>query len=125
VRLVLDSGVFVAVDRGDRDVAADLSVAQAANVPLLTSASVVAQVWRDGPRQARLARLLSSVEVHGLSPDDAKELGLLLGANAMADVVDAHVASLARAGDQVLTSDPDDISRLVATRSVRVTVQVI
>jgi hypothetical protein len=125
VRLVLDSGVFVAVDRGDRDVAADLSVAQAANVPLLTSAGVVAQVWRGGPRQARLARLLSSVEVHGLSPDDAKELGLLLGANAMADVVDAHVASLARAGDQVLTSDPDDISRLVATRSVRVTVQVI
>lgn len=36
------------------------------------------------------------------------------------DVVDAHVASLVSAGDQVLTSDPDDLRKLLDALSVTV-----
>lgn len=49
-------------------------------------------------------------------------LGALLAVTGGSDVVDAHVASLARPGDQVLTSDPDDLGRLLDAISVRATV---
>ncbi len=45
-----------AIDRRDRAVAAMLRVAQLARLPVRTSAAVVGQVWRDGARQANLAR---------------------------------------------------------------------
>ncbi|MDN5860523.1 MAG: hypothetical protein L0H84_18115, partial [Pseudonocardia sp.] len=96
----------MAFDRGDRFVVARTRVAQRADLPLLTSAGVVAQVWRGGPRQARLARLLAGVEVRGLGSDAARDLGVLLGRDGSADVVDAHLASLVRPGDDVMTSDP-------------------
>jgi hypothetical protein len=35
------------------------------------------------------------------------------------DVVDGHVALLARPGDRVVTSDPDDLGRLLKTRGIR------
>lgn len=43
---------------------------------------------------------------------------MLLGATDSCDVVDAHVASLVRAGNRVLTSDPDDLRHLLDALSV-------
>lgn len=83
----------------------------------------MAQVWRDGSRQANLARILAGVRSIGLLPEDSRGLGTLLAASKTSDVVDAHLASLARAGDQVLTSDPDDITHLLDTRRVRAEVR--
>jgi sulfite reductase beta subunit-like hemoprotein len=57
-----------------------------------------------------------------LDLDTGKRLGALLGAAHTCDVVDAHVASLARPGDRVLTSDPDDLRRLVDTLGVEAVV---
>ena len=82
---------------------------------------VVAQVWRDGSRQARLARLLraSDVVLVGLDAEMARAVGVLCGAVGVADVVDGHVALHARRRDlAVLTSDPDDIARLDPTLTI-------
>jgi hypothetical protein len=68
----------------------------------------VAQVWRDGARQARLASVLMGVEVHAL--DDGRAVGVLLAGSGGSDVVDAHVVFLGAALSQrVLTGDPDDL----------------
>lgn len=75
-----------------------------------------------GPRQASLARVLAGVDVLPLDEVDARALGALLGATGTSDVVDGQVAVLAAAGDEVLTSDPDDMQRLLAARGVGVRV---
>ena len=43
----------------------------------------------------------------------AKLIGPLMRATSTKDVVDAHVALLARPGDAVVTSDPGDLYRLL------------
>jgi hypothetical protein len=116
--IVLDAGALVALDRRDRAVGAMLRVAQQERIPVCGSAAAVAQVWRDGARQAVLARVLTGVRVDGLDPATGRRLGLLLGRSGTADVVDAHVASLAGPGDVVLTSDPGDLEHLLATLGV-------
>jgi len=42
-----------------------------------------------------------------------RRAGLLLARSGTADAVDAAVVAVARPGDRILTSDPDDIDRLV------------
>jgi hypothetical protein len=122
VKAVLDAGAFVAVEKRDRRIGAMLRVLQQRRVPLWTSAAVVAQVWRDGGRQALVADLLVGVGISALGADDGKRTGLLQGAARTADVVDAHLAIVVAAGDHVLTSDPDDIGHLLAARRIRATV---
>jgi hypothetical protein len=122
VTLILDAGALVAIDRFDRRVQALLTVARDAGIPVSTSAGVVAQVWRNGSRQANLARMLAGAYTAPLDPTTARRLGLLLGATGSADVVGAHIAWLAKDGDHVLTSDPGHIGQLLATRKVRASI---
>jgi hypothetical protein len=117
--LVLDAGALLAIDRRDRRVGAMLRVAQQERIPVRTSPAVVAQVWRHGARQTQLARVMAGVAVPPLDLDTGKRLGALLGTAGSSDVVAAHVASLARAGDQVLTSDPDDLQKLLDALSLK------
>ena len=51
---------------------------------------------------------------------DAQSAGQLLADTNTGDVVDALVALLAATGDQLLTSDPDDMQRLVDARNIGV-----
>lgn len=120
--LVLDAGALIAVERRDRRVGALLRVAQRDAIPVRTSAAVVAQVWRDGTRQANLARVLGGVDERGLDPRSARRIGELLCEAGTSDAVDGHVALLTAAGDAVLTSDPDDLTQLLAVRGVEATV---
>ncbi|MGH3903907.1 MAG: hypothetical protein ACRDTE_06945 [Pseudonocardiaceae bacterium] len=120
--LVLDAGALLAIERRDRRVGALLRVAQQERIVVRTSPAAVAQVWRHGARQAQLARTLAGVAALPLDLDTGRRLGALLGATDSCDVVDAHVASLARAGDRVLTSDPDDLRHLLDALSVDATV---
>jgi PIN domain nuclease of toxin-antitoxin system len=122
MRIVLDAGALVAVDRGDRRVGAILKVAWERSTPVETSAGVVGQVWRGGPGQARLARTLAGVAVAALDLDGAKRAGTLLGRAGLPDVVDAHLALQVRAGDRVLTSDPQDLAALLDARRVEATI---
>jgi hypothetical protein len=118
MKAVLDAGAFVAVEKRDRSVAAMLRVLQQRRVPLQTSSAVVAQVWRDGRKQAALARLLGGVDVRALAPDEDRRTGELLALTRTRDVIDAHLALLAEDGDIVLTSDRADIERLLEARRV-------
>lgn len=115
--LTLDAGALIAFERGDRKVVAIVARALAQGMKLGVPAGVVAQVWRNGRRQARLARLLGSrvVEVEVLDDARARAAGQLCGVSRTSDVIDASVVLCARARDQgVLTSDPDDLRRLDA-----------
>jgi hypothetical protein len=118
VKAVLDSGALVAIDERDRRAGAMLRVLCETRIPVWTSAAVVAHVWRDGARQAPLAAALSGVGVRALGPDDGKHVGELQGRARTQDVVDAHVALMVDEGDRVLTSDPDDIGRLLTARGI-------
>ncbi|MGH4014466.1 MAG: hypothetical protein ACRDSL_11205 [Pseudonocardiaceae bacterium] len=85
-------------------------------------APVVTQAWRGGARQARLARLLSMIEVRGTGLREARAAGELLAASGTTDAVDALIAMVAVPGDQLLTSDPADLATLVTHRAIPVTV---
>ena len=77
-----------------------------------TTAPVVAQVSRSA-RQVQLRRFLRGCEIAAFSPQQADEVGELLGKAGASDVVDAHVVVIAATtGSPVLTSDPDDLRRL-------------
>lgn len=116
MNLVLDAGALIAVDRADRRIAGMILLGRRAGADVITTAPVVGQAWRHGSRQARLAQFLAGVEVREVGLEDAKEAGVLLSRSGSSDVVDALVAMLTRPGDQLLTSDPDDLARLTGVR---------
>ena len=122
MNLVLDAGALIGIDRDDRRVAGLIELGRRAAADLVTVAPVVGQVWRDGARQARLARALAMIDVRVVDHDDAKRTGELLGHADGADVVDALAVLLALPGDQVLTSDPEDLSQLASANDVDVRV---
>jgi predicted nucleic acid-binding protein len=75
-------------------------------------AGAVAQAWRGGPRQSRIAVLLSDerTDVVPLADPGARAVGLLCGRSGHADVVDVSVAICARERNlHVVTSDPEDL----------------
>ncbi|MHB1599421.1 MAG: PIN domain-containing protein [Acidimicrobiales bacterium] len=112
---ILDAGALIGFERNDRRVVAIVARALEHRETLLVPAGVVAQVWRDGVRQARLARLLGSPACAVLVLDDrqARAAGQLCGVAGTTDVVDASVVVAATGyGARVVTSDPDDIGRL-------------
>lgn len=113
--VVLDAGALIAFERNDRRVRTLVELALSKNVALHTTAGVVGQVWRDGSRQVRLARLLGSgvIRVQPLDFEEAQASGGLCGKSKTRDVIDASVALLARRHSaKVVTSDPDDLLRI-------------
>ena len=122
MNLVLDAGALIGIDRDDRRVAGLIELGRRAGADLVTVAPVVGQAWRDGARQVRLARALAMIDVRPVGLDDAKSAGVLLGRADSADVVDALAVLVALPGDQVLTSDPEDLARLAAANDVDVRV---
>ncbi len=80
----------------------------------LTHAGVLGQVWRGGPRQARLSRALRGLDVRPLNESLGRTAGELLGATGLSDVIDAAVVLLSMDGDEVITLDREDFEQLVA-----------
>ena len=119
MKVVLDAGALIAIDRDDRRVAAMLLLARREGAVLVTSAPIVGQVWREGSKQSLLARTLAMIDVQPTDVDDAKRAGEVMKATRTTDVVDSLFALLVSHGDQVLTSDPGDIAELLDARSVR------
>ena len=121
VSLVLDTGALIAYERGDEDVASMVDTAYEDDRPVVTSSGCVAQAWRrGGPRQARLAILLQHAEEVALGPGSSRIVGALCNVSRTSDVVDAHVALLARDGDTLVTSDPGDLGRLLDATKAKV-----
>ena len=87
-RLVLDAGAFVAFERGDVRIRAHLAAAHRLGLEVVTTSPVVGQVWRDGRRQALLARLLAATRVDAPDEAAARRAGELLRKSRTDDVVD-------------------------------------
>ena len=111
--VVYDAAVLVAADRNERRAWADHKARLKLGVIPLVPAPVVAQVSRS-PQQTQLRRFLTGCVVVPLGESEAHEAGRLLGLTRTADVVDAVVVTTAlRRKAMILTSDPDDMQRLV------------
>lgn len=112
--LVLDSGGLVALERNERPMWVRLKAAQIDGDLPLTHAGVLAQVWRGGPRQARLSQALEGIDVRALDEPLGRAAGQLLAAAGLADVIDAGVVLLATDGDEIVTADHEDLGLLAA-----------
>lgn len=120
--LVLDAGALIALDRGNRDMHSEIRATRLSGAPVRTSPMAVAQAWRDGRRQARLASAMRDIDVRALTEEDGRQAGELLAASGTSDAIDATVALLARSGDLLYTSDPGDLRKLCGVAGVRATV---
>jgi len=112
VTTILDAGAFIALDRNDRSMWVRLKGLHLAGERPVTHGGVVGQVWRGGPRQARLATALAGTDVRSLDERLGRAAGELLGSTRMSDVVDAALVVLAADGDEIITLDSDDLERL-------------
>lgn len=124
---VLDAGALIALDRGDRDTWALLAAVHRTGQRPVVPAPAIAQAWRGGQRQARLARMLAGAELVLADGPLSRRAGELLGQSRTTDVLDALVALAAhdRPGYEVLTSDPGDIHHLLQTLNVQRTIRVV
>lgn len=111
--VLYDAAVLVAADRNERRTWAEHKARLEFGVIPFVPAAVVVQVSRS-PRQAQLRRFLTGCAVAPLDESEAHEAGRLLSLTGTVDVVDAVVVTTAlRKKATILTSDPDDIERLV------------
>jgi predicted nucleic acid-binding protein len=111
--LTLDTGALIGFERADRRVLIHLRNAELRGLSLTVPTPVLAEAWRGGGRSARIARLLEASVVEPLFEDLARTAGEAIAAVRGAAVIDAIVmASAARRGDRVLTSDFEDLDRL-------------
>jgi hypothetical protein len=112
--VILDASFLISIDRGDHSARVLLAALSRSRTSLHTTHPVVAQVWRDGARQARLASFLNAVTIRLL--DDGRALGRLLALTRTRDVVDAHLVLVAvRLRDTILTGDADELTHIADT----------
>jgi len=113
MKLVLDNGALIALERNDRAMWRRLKLALLAEQVPVSHGGIVGQAWRDrGPRQALLAKALDAVEIRALDRALGRAAGELLALTRHSDVVDAALVLLAEDGDQIVTSDLGDIEPL-------------
>lgn len=120
--MILDAGALIAITKGDRRMIARLLAAHDEEQDLKTHPMVVAQVWRDGRRQAELARLLRGSIVVDLDDELGRRAGELLGNAKTSDPIDAAVVLIADDGEPIVTSDADDIRHLARVAKRRVVI---
>ena len=117
--VILDAGVFISLENpAKRGVVLALAERMLAEgVIPATNGPVLAQAWRNPPRQAMMARLAKATTVYPFG--DAKTVGLRCATSGTADVVDASLAVLAdQLGLTVLTTDGDDMAKLNVAHTV-------
>jgi predicted nucleic acid-binding protein len=117
--LTLDAGALIAAERRSDIFRAAWQEAVRRHATITIPAPVLAQAWRG--RNPMIDRLLPACVVDPLTEDDARSIGRLLAQTGTNDVIDAMVViGASRRNDAILTSDHDDLARLVeALRSGR------
>ncbi len=118
--LTLDTGALFALERRRQRIRQIVTIASRDAVRMTVPAAVVAEWWRG--RSAVAEDILAAFELEVLDESLSKLAGEALAAIPSATTIDAIVmASAARRGDVVLTSDVDDLTALQRHfRSVRV-----
>jgi predicted nucleic acid-binding protein len=116
--LVLDSEGLVKLAAGDARARAYLATALARRARVVVSGITLTEVLRGGSRDAPVHQVLARVAITSVTPEIARRAGELLGATglpgrcAIGAVVAATALSLERPA-LLLTSDPDDLAKLV------------
>jgi predicted nucleic acid-binding protein len=120
--IVLDAGSLISAESRSRIIWTVYDESLSTGQELVVTTPVLAQVWRDGRRQAVISRFLSRCVIDTPSERAAKRAGELLGRTGMSDAVDALVVATAveRGATMILTSDPGDLKALVEAAGVRV-----
>jgi predicted nucleic acid-binding protein len=109
--ITFDTGALIALERNKRRVVEIFQNAVRRSEDITVPAVVVVEWWR-GRTDVR-EDILESVVVEHLTPDVAKSAGDALAAVKGATTIDAIVmASAARRGDVVFTSDVHDLEKL-------------
>lgn len=117
---VYDAGALIAIESDDRRMWAIHKTALAQQRDIVVPAIVVGQAWRDGRKQARLARLLRTCEIEPTELETAKAAGVLCGQAGSSDVVDATVMVTAIAHRaNIVTSDHKDMTDLAKACGAR------
>jgi predicted nucleic acid-binding protein len=117
---VFDAGAFIALERRSSFMIGILDEALHGTIEVVLPRTVIAQVWRETPRQADVDRLVgaglrrgSPVVIDELTSDRARAIGVKIGQTSHPDIVDVHVAlAAAERGHAVLTSDDADIAKV-------------
>lgn len=116
--VVLDADAVTKAASNDRRVQAFLTSARKRDARVVVSTITLAEVLRGGRRDASAHRVLNRITHIPVTADLGRAAGGLLGSAKVADAtVDAIVAATALAEPGpvvVLTSDPDDLTRLTA-----------
>jgi len=117
--VVLDSEGLSKLAAGDGRARGYLDIARARRAQVAVSAITLTETLRGGPRDAAVHRVLSRITVVPVTAQIARQAGELLGAIGLSGhrcAIDAVVAATALGMErpiQLLTSDPDDMNRLV------------
>ncbi len=117
--LVLDAEGLSKLAAGDARVRGYLDSARARGARVAVSAVTLTEALRGGPRDASVHRVLARITVVPVTVAIARRAGELLGTTGLSGhrcAIDAVVAATALGQERsvvLLTSDPDDISRLV------------
>jgi hypothetical protein len=116
-----DSGALIAAERSERQMWARHRALLLRRVVPTVPAPVIAQCWRDTPRQAQLARFLAGCETETLDDTRARATGTLAGRARVADIVDTSVVEGAlRRDDLIISSDEGNLTAIAAAVGRRV-----
>ncbi|MCY3634399.1 MAG: PIN domain-containing protein [bacterium] len=123
MNVLLDAGAFIAIESGYQPIDRWLKGVRQKGIPLKTHGGVIAQVWRGGTRgQTQLARALRAVETVPLDDELGRQAGVLLARSGLSDAIDAALVAMADHGDEIITSDSDDLEMLVFASQRRINV---
>ncbi|MCG5214479.1 hypothetical protein [Streptosporangium sp. KLBMP 9127] len=124
--IILDSGALIQLERGHAGMISVMKLVQTGKARAVIPRTVLAEIWRGGPRQARLATLLKLaktprrglISIDELTDERAQQIGRLISVCGHDDIVDVNVALCARisADDTVdavvITADRDHILKV-------------
>lgn len=112
MRIVFDTGAFIALERRQKTALELLRVAAEDGDDLIAPAPAVAEWWRAGKREKERARILRAFKFESPTFHVARLAGVAMG-RVGAGLGDALVmAGASIQGDVVYTSDVDDFVRL-------------
>ncbi|GLX02620.1 type II toxin-antitoxin system VapC family toxin [Microtetraspora sp. NBRC 16547] len=125
-RFVLDTGALIQLELGNEDVLEILARAAEGTAQVVIPRTVVAEVWRGGPRQAWLGAFLklagggrdAGVTFDELTPHRAAEIGRKIGSCGHDDIIAVNVALCARRSETapidaiVVTTDRSGVLRV-------------
>jgi predicted nucleic acid-binding protein len=117
--LVLDAEGLAKLAAGDARAHAYLDSARARGARVVVSAITLTEALRGGPRDTAVHRVIARVTVVPVTAAIARQAGELLGLTGLSGhrcAIDAVVAATALGVERpvvLLTSDPDDLNRLV------------